>query len=152
MRQAIGNSIEDDIETADVAFSSNQYQFNDKENAVIEGWTARLDHNNFTKAQRMMFTWSYLQDVVDSTKINSKGSLRLNNAFPPVDPVDPRNSLFDADMMTEYFGVWNQTNKDNDFISPGYDIGIVPELENIEPLRKTTSYLKDEWFRRGCKI
>ena len=56
------------------------------------------------------------------------------------------------EMMQEYYKLWNQTNKANDFIVPGYDIGVVPKVENIEALRKTSSYLKDEWFRRGCIV
>ena len=145
LRQAIKDTdFEEDIDSYDQSFSSNQYQMNDRENAVIEGWVARLNQNNLSPAQRKLFTWAYLNDIVDSNKIKGSGSLRLNTAFPPTDPIDPRNSLLDPELMREYYQKWNTLNKDKDFI--------VPNTEDLGVLRKTTDYLKDEFEKRGCII
>ena len=144
LRNAIKDIEEDDVEAIDNTFSSNQYQMNDRENAVIEGWIARLSQNEFTSAQRKLFTWSYLQDVTDSSRIKGAGSLRLHIAFPPTDPINPINSLLHPEMMNEFYLNWNQLNKDSDFVTPNQ--------EDIGVMRKTTSYLKEEFERRGCVV
>jgi hypothetical protein len=144
LRMAINDKEQDDVEAIDQSFSSNQYQMNDRENSVIEGWIARINQNNLTPAQRKLFTWSYLQDVTDTTKIRGTGSLRLHIAFPPVDPIDPRNSILDPEMMQQYFKAWNQLNKDSDFVTPN--------IEDIGVMQKTTKKLKEEFERRGCIV
>ena len=81
-----------------------------------------------------------MNESIDSTK-KGRNIIRNINLIPPTDPIDPRNAILDAEIMSEYYIDYNNVRMDKNNI-----------IEEVPHLKKSITLAKDAYYKKGCIV
>lgn len=130
----------------EVAFSSNEIQFNTQAGEVIQRFLALMDQQNYTRSMKMQFTLSLLMDTTVHSMKSQRDTAKFQ--FPPTDPMNNKMSLLDPKIMSEYYNTWNRERLN---FKNATDISQMLK-DAPKHIDRTINYQKDEFQKRGCIV